>query len=215
MFIRTSFRLEGDFEADTLIVTSCGLSKAFCDVYVLGPKPEKVAKIVGDDEEKEANFGDIFKASKGVVVLNVAFKTLQESDCNALAKLIVNLPMKNFAVLHSQHISNFRTFESREKFAIKRYLKTEAWKETFKGLAALESPNVVTGIAAGVLTAAQFASKAAILLISYSDSHYPDSMSLSGFNDLFKLSESVKRHPEAEENLKRLSKKTETLYAYS
>ncbi|XP_066590937.1 proteasome assembly chaperone 1 [Prorops nasuta] len=92
----------------------------------------------------------------------------------------------NIILINSYHISQFKGIDASEKLSFLRSLRTKnAGKEDYIEIKSLEQPNIVHGIAAGVLTYAEIMNLSAVLYILYADSFTLDSVNAEPLIRLF------------------------------
>jgi len=223
-----------------LIITTTNLAKNFVEVYitpkdnngtVIGQITEKehlpnVSNDINSENIKTKVVAKLYQISDDVIHCNV--DQIQADDLNNFIDALFNADLIQVsksikvAILSSDHVTNFQcnAYLNTDDVPIKRCLIVSPNQESItQPCERLEQPNVVNGVPASVLTECKFRNIPCLLLVSFVDSHSPDSITLSGFMPLFKVSEfsNVKKTSKdtSNERLKSLyskPKKTENIF---
>lgn len=201
-----------------LIVTTSNISKNFVDVYLSPEKAENSKIELGQIIEKQVlstdsstNLEDntdnkdiqdrvvarFFKISDYVLHCYVT-NEIPDEELNNLTSVLLSIDDQavsnqlSVVVLTSYHFSSYFCLGDQPSFdtPLQRCLVSPSSKHYLNPpCKRLEQPNVIKGVPAAVLTNRTFNEKAGLLLLSYTDSQKPDSITLSGFMGLFNISE--------------------------
>lgn len=189
-------------KAQTLILASNTVALGFSSLYFLteGQKPDgKIVETLKDEQSTSREVCHIFTVTEGLIVCHdldvnpdlnfvndVGFKILELLDTKA-----------SIIILASDRLSNFKTcnLEVDGQTSIQRKLVSNAWQENALSSSSsswnhpqtLETPNMVSGIPASLMTFAQFKKIPCLILINYVDSTTLDSITLEGFQKVFEI----------------------------
>eukprot|EP00088_Acartia_fossae_P059050 TRINITY_DN6965_c0_g1_i11.p1 TRINITY_DN6965_c0_g1~~TRINITY_DN6965_c0_g1_i11.p1 ORF type:complete len:243 (-),score=39.15 TRINITY_DN6965_c0_g1_i11:191-919(-) len=161
-------------------------------------------EILGKSSDKEVSFGKIFRGSNWTVV--TCEHDLKQQEFLNLGNTILGLMDKGCQIicLTARHISEFRVEEMIEDESVVRCLSSKSFPAT-DAVKRLEIPNLLTGLSAAILSIAIVKGLPCFLLVNYVDLFTPDSMTLQGYQSIFKLKclqESSLEKPNVSEALK-------------
>jgi len=220
-----------------LIITTTNLAKTFVDVYVAPQGTDDIEEIghiteqekLSEHESKnieERLVAKLYRISDSVIHCSV--EQIPADDLNNFTDVLFSSELLKasenirIAILSSDHVTNFQSAVDLNTVDVplKRCLIFSPNENRLTvPCQPLEQPNVIKGVSASVLTECKFKEIPCIVLVSYVDSLSPDSITLSGFMPLFKISEFsyIKKVPNdsSNERLKKLynkPKKSESIF---
>jgi len=155
-------------------------------VYMkLCTKTQEVASVVGAFEGKSTKVGSIYRGSNWTVV--TCEGDLKMGEYTPLATLLLTTlvePSTNILCLTARHISEYRG--DWEEDNVVRCLTTHQFP-TQTAIKRLEVPNLLTGLSAALVSLAAVKGLPAALVVNYVEVMDADSLSLSGFDAIHKL----------------------------
>jgi len=196
-----------------VIVTTSQLSADFVRVYLspneIDANVSETGKIIESEkfenlechtdnnysngDLKQRTVAKLYKISDTVAHCHVC-EQLSDDDVNKftqeLTKLDTQPVSSNFAIVilssynsaSYQFDADYPDFES----PLQRYLLSPSSQQDLRPTCKrLEQPNTIKGLGASVLIDRTFNSKPCLLLLNYTDSQKPDSITLSGFSSIF------------------------------
>jgi len=196
-----------------LIVTTSQLSADFIRVYLspneIDANVSEAGQIIESEELenqewhtdnnhsngdlKQRTVAKLFKISDSVAHCHVC-EQLSDDDINKftqeLTKLDTQQASSNFAIVilssYNSASYQFDTDYPDLESPLQRYLLSPSSQQGLKPTCKrLEQPNTIKGLGASVLIDRTFNSKPCLLLLNYTDSQKPDSITLGGFSSIF------------------------------
>eukprot|EP00096_Caligus_rogercresseyi_P008404 TRINITY_DN2713_c0_g1_i1.p1 TRINITY_DN2713_c0_g1~~TRINITY_DN2713_c0_g1_i1.p1 ORF type:complete len:248 (+),score=61.60 TRINITY_DN2713_c0_g1_i1:105-848(+) len=204
-----NYEIQMDGAPSKVIFAGDKLSKAFCKVYLMSSSEvEPIGHIYETDENKEEDhrvelFG-IYRTPEASTVL-VLSKGPEPIILNKFAKSFLSKvgEKTQIFILVNDHLSAHKTPEPQDVPFESRILKSSACKASLK-IPRLSEPNFVSGLPAALLSYSEHLGREALLLLSFTDTFEPDSISISGFLPLLKITQPIKSEL-SQERLKKLA----------
>ena len=199
-------------KTELCLISACKLSNIFCNLYIIGPQPDKVGRIKEDNKI----IGEIFRVDSNLSICQLTTATyLSEGEFGSnldLAEKLLTLADK-IVVLQSKHLRYYQCEDGIETETLTRWLKNQ-WDDEEVRMSLLEAPNELDGIPSAVMKKAKLGQKPCAALINFADGLNPDSISLGGFSPLFewKCLKGLKPRKDALERLKKLTSDDSLLY---
>ena len=147
------------------------------------------------DKKEDSVVAKLFRLSKDVLHCQVV-TGISSDNSNEFTSVLFGFnncgkSNENCAVivLSSDRLVNYQGYEECDNESpIQRCLISPTSPQCFEEpCRRLEQPNVIGGVAAAILTDRTFAGKPCLLVINYTDSENPDSITLGGFSSFFNV----------------------------
>ena len=167
---RQSWSQSGDIPVEEKLLIVCEGDIASSYGVMLGDS-QTVGQLRCEDSSLEVRRGENF-----TTVLCSGHET---GNIGAAVLQLASRENCHVVVLVSRHLSQLRTSQPQTVYS----LATKAWAEALP-CPALPPPNLLTGLAASVLTAGQLSGHRVALLLSYSEVLTVDSLSLASFSHI-------------------------------
>ncbi|XP_059083780.1 proteasome assembly chaperone 1-like [Tigriopus californicus] len=185
-------------KAQTLLLATNEVALGFSSLYFLtaGQKPDgKIVETLKDEQSSSRDVCHIFTVTKGLIVCHALDANPDLNYVNDIGSKILELleTEAHIIILASDSLSNFKTvdLELDRQSDLLRKLVSDSWQESTSWSSPppppLESPNMVSGIPAALMTFAQFKKIPCLILINYVDSKTLDSITLQGFKKVFEI----------------------------